>query len=147
MARVLTMLRGCCCPIYAEMLRPRVLALAIAAVGAAQIVSSYFDTGIPCAFHWMTGIPCPGCGLTRSILALMQGRLEDSLLLHPMGPLLFLGLAAALLTGIMPRAMRGRVIGAIAAIEARTGITLWLGVLLMVVWVVRLSGMSPLKAV
>ena len=51
------------------------------------------------------------------------------------------------LTGIMPRAMRGRVIGAIAAIEARTGITLWLGVLLMVVWVVRLSGMSPLKAV
>jgi hypothetical protein len=147
MARVLTLLRGCCCPVYAEMLRPRVLALGIAAAGAAQIVGAFFGMGIPCAFHWMTGIPCPGCGLTRSISALLRGRLSDSFWLHPLGPLLFLALVMALVTGIMPGAVRERLIGVVGVVEAKSGITVWLGVLLMIVWVVRLSGISPLRPV
>jgi Protein of unknown function (DUF2752) len=141
------MLRGCCCPIYAEMLRPRVVALVIAVTGAAQIGASCFGMGMPCAFHWMTGIPCPGCGLTRSILALLQGRLKDSVLLHPFGPLLFLALAAALAAAVMPRILRERLIRAIAAVETRTGITVWLGVMLFVIWGIRLSGISPLRPV
>jgi hypothetical protein len=38
-----------------------------------------------CLLHRLTGFPCLGCGLTRSIVRLMQGDLVASLRLHPAG--------------------------------------------------------------
>jgi hypothetical protein len=32
-----------------------------------------------CLFKWMTGIPCPGCGMGRATLALLQGNVPLSL--------------------------------------------------------------------
>lgn len=37
----------------------------------------------PCMFKTMTGLYCPGCGGTRAVVSLLQGRLVRSLLLHP----------------------------------------------------------------
>lgn len=36
-----------------------------------------------CPVVLFTGYPCPGCGLTRAALLLMEGRLLDSLAVHP----------------------------------------------------------------
>lgn len=33
----------------------------------------------------MTGIPCPGCGLTRSVLFLLTGQVERAFVIHPLG--------------------------------------------------------------
>lgn len=33
----------------------------------------------PCFFYQATGIPCPGCGLTRSVLSLLHGEIFSSL--------------------------------------------------------------------
>ncbi|HYV85527.1 MAG TPA: DUF2752 domain-containing protein [Patescibacteria group bacterium] len=41
-----------------------------------------------CVLHHFAGIPCLGCGLTRSIVRLLQGDLLASLRLHPAGPLI-----------------------------------------------------------
>jgi hypothetical protein len=41
-----------------------------------------FGTG--CIFAGMTGIPCPGCGITRSMLALIRFDLVTSLQFYPM---------------------------------------------------------------
>jgi hypothetical protein len=38
-----------------------------------------------CLLHRLTGLPCLGCGLTRSIVRLMQGDLMASLRFHPAG--------------------------------------------------------------
>jgi hypothetical protein len=50
--------------------------------------------GVPlpgvCAFRDVTGIPCPGCGLTRSWVALLHGDLAWSLRFHPLGWLVLL---------------------------------------------------------
>jgi hypothetical protein len=46
-----------------------------------------------CLLHRLTGVPCLGCGLTRSIVHLMRGELVASLRLHPAG-LLVAGLLA-----------------------------------------------------
>lgn len=40
-----------------------------------------------CPFRAATGLPCPFCGVTRSLFALGQGRLHDSLAFSPIGPL------------------------------------------------------------
>lgn len=40
-----------------------------------------------CAVKSFLGIPCPGCGLTRSISALVHGQLRASIDAHPLGPI------------------------------------------------------------
>lgn len=37
----------------------------------------------PCGFRFVTGYYCPGCGGTRAVRALLQGRLLTSFLYHP----------------------------------------------------------------
>lgn len=36
-----------------------------------------------CPFELLTGIPCPGCGMTRAILCLIAGNPSDALLYNP----------------------------------------------------------------
>ena len=38
----------------------------------AIIMMLYLDLYIPCIFHKVTGYYCPGCGITRMILAIMN---------------------------------------------------------------------------
>lgn len=49
-----------------------------------------FINSIPhfCLFHRLTGLPCPGCGMIRSILYLGDLRLIDSLKTNPNGLLI-----------------------------------------------------------
>lgn len=53
--------------------------------------------GLPsvCPFYLLTGLPCPGCGLTRAFVCLGHGRLTESLHWHPLGWLAW-GLLAVL---------------------------------------------------
>lgn len=44
------------------------------AIVAAALVLAYFGHGIPCVFHLITGFNCPGCGVTRMIMALLEGQ-------------------------------------------------------------------------
>ncbi|MCE9636078.1 MAG: DUF2752 domain-containing protein [Planctomycetes bacterium] len=38
-----------------------------------------------CAFKLWTGLPCPGCGMTRSVLHLAHGEMIESMRFHPLG--------------------------------------------------------------
>ena len=40
---------------------------------------------MPCVFHAVTGIPCPLCGMTRSVTATIHLRLHDALAVNPAG--------------------------------------------------------------
>jgi hypothetical protein len=65
--------------------RPATLALLALVVGAALPLN--WLTGGPsfCPFKLFTGLPCPGCGLTRSAVAFLDGDLSTSLYYHPLG--------------------------------------------------------------
>ena len=41
----------------------------------------------------MTGVPCPGCGLTRSIVLAVHGDWSQSYVYHRLGPVVLLYLA------------------------------------------------------
>ncbi|WP_040299311.1 DUF2752 domain-containing protein [Arcticibacter svalbardensis] len=38
---------------------------------------------LPCPFKYLTGIDCPGCGFQRSVVALLQCNLHESLEIYP----------------------------------------------------------------
>lgn len=39
-----------------------------------------------CPFKMLTGLPCPGCGITKSMVYLYEGNLLKSLQFHVLGP-------------------------------------------------------------
>ncbi|MGV3459220.1 MAG: DUF2752 domain-containing protein [Flavobacterium sp.] len=43
------------------------------------------DAPTPCIFKHLTGIACPSCGSTRSVLAISQGNFTEALLTNPLG--------------------------------------------------------------
>lgn len=53
-----------------------------------------------CPFKMLTGFPCPGCGITKSIIFLYQGDLTKSVSYHLFGPftILFCVVAIVILT-------------------------------------------------
>ena len=42
-----------------------------------------------CGFYWLTGRPCPFCGLTRALFALAKGRWHDAIAFHALSPVAF----------------------------------------------------------
>jgi len=62
-----------------------------------------------CAFKTITGLPCPTCGVTRTVIALSRGDVDRALLMNPLAAvacgigLLYLLYAAAVLALRLPR--------------------------------------------
>ena len=42
-----------------------------------------FDIGIPCVFYEITGLYCPGCGITRLCLSLFEGDVYQAFRYNP----------------------------------------------------------------
>ncbi|MBX6423747.1 DUF2752 domain-containing protein [Thermosulfurimonas sp. F29] len=58
-------------------------------------LSTFYRKGekvVFCPFRRMTGLPCPGCGMTRALWALSGGRVREALVLNPFS-VIILGLA------------------------------------------------------
>jgi hypothetical protein len=52
-------------------------------------------TGIElCGFHWLTGLPCPLCGLTRGLFAFVKGQWAAAVGFNALTPLAFAMLLA-----------------------------------------------------
>ena len=75
----------------------RLLKAALTAAFLAVLGALLYAKAIPCAFARVFHTPCPGCGSTRSAIALLQGDLHGVLHYNPMGPVmaLLIGLLAA----------------------------------------------------
>jgi hypothetical protein len=59
--------------------------------GQAKTMETHRQLGLPpCTFKYMTGYPCPSCGLTTSFALLMKGDVGNSLRANAVGTLLAL---------------------------------------------------------
>jgi hypothetical protein len=117
----------------------RVAVLALLAIGLVQTVLVALRLpGWPCAFRQATGIPCPGCGLSRALASLLHGDVSRALAFHAFAPV---AVACGLLLAasvVLRDAPRQRLAARVAAFESSTGIAVWLAAAFLVYWVVRL---------
>jgi hypothetical protein len=63
-------------------------------LGAVYVVSFFYqplgmDGIVLCPFRLLTGISCPGCGLTRAFCEISRGHIFDSFVCHPLGWLVY----------------------------------------------------------
>ena len=112
---------------------------------AAALGTAWLQFGLPrpiCYFHEWTGVPCPTCGSTRLLGALLRGDLAAALAWNP---LVFMTLAGVLTWGVAagarrllglpawrlrlePRERNGLRLGAVAVIVAGWSYLIWRGV-------------------
>jgi hypothetical protein len=59
-----------------------------------------------CWLHSTTGIPCPGCGLTRSLSCAAHGRFAESWAYHPFGVFSLAFFLLVVAESLLPRARR-----------------------------------------
>ena len=53
-------------------------------------ISPYLDTGIElCSMKCLTGLPCPGCGLTHSFASVSSGHFTEAFKFHFFGPFIY----------------------------------------------------------
>ena len=80
-------------------------ALAAAVLAVLRLVSLSAEPSIRlCGFHWLTGLPCPLCGLTHGVFALAKGHWTEAIQWNALSPLGF----AMLFSLFWEHPLRGR---------------------------------------
>jgi hypothetical protein len=83
---------------------------------------------IICPFLTVTGFPCPFCGLTRSLLSLLAGEFAQAFWYHPIGPIVWGGMAlfvsSSFVLLVFRRRAELRIPGDLRAASVVTGVLL-----------------------
>lgn len=126
-------------PIFAPIVDNRLLCWVITTAGIIQV--SLTALAMPAwqsPLHRLFGIPDPGCGLTRAIVALLRGDWQTSLTFHAFAPLFIVALALIAGGAMLPSVCRNWLVDRIASVERRTRLTVILLVALVIYWLGRL---------
>lgn len=76
-------------------------------LGAVIILAGIFAiAGIPCVIYYITGVPCPACGMTRAMVAILKGDLQSYMEYN----LMALPVALAFLAELFQKAFGKRII-------------------------------------
>ena len=76
--------------------------------------------GVPlCLFRYLTGLPCPGCGLTRSFSCILHGDFARAYDYHPFGYVLLPLFMIIAVTLFIPGPFRSRLEGLVRGRQAK----------------------------
>jgi len=129
-------------PSFSTLIENRAEGLAI--VGAGVLLVGLHLAGLPgwaCPFKSLTGIPCPGCGLTTATAELLHGHFRASLNTHAFAGIFFAAYLVLAIVLFLPEQQRRSAIARIAMFERHTGITSFVLTALMIYWGFRLAGL------
>jgi hypothetical protein len=123
----------------ASLLRDRRFGLLLAGALSLNVVAIAFHlSGWECAFFRLTGVPCPGCGLTRACLLLLKGEVQASMKFHAFAPIFVVLIAMLIICTVLPRSVTEPLINKAETLERQTGITIIILGGLILYWLARL---------
>lgn len=121
----------------------RVILIACAVLGAGHMLGYALW---PCVFAQITGLPCPGCGMTRAVAALLRGDWSAAMHFHPFAPVFSIFgvlLAVSAMAGLRVRkALAARV----SLIEEKSGATTLLMIAVIIFGLLRMGGLCSNSA-
>jgi len=92
-----------------------------------------------CPFHLLTGLDCPGCGMSRAVLCLLRGDWSASVQWHPFASFFLAAGGLVCVGSVLPRRLRLSLAERVATFERRTGAT-WIVLITFVLFgLVRLA--------
>lgn len=95
---------------------------------------------MPCPWQSLTGLPCPGCGMTRSTFALLRGDFIESLKLNAFTWVILLFWLLVAIGITLPASVRKRLVVRLGAWEDRSKWALWFLALLVIYTLTRWVG-------
>ena len=88
--------------------RRLLLLVPAAVIVASRLLPTGWESPVPfCLVKTLTGLDCPGCGMTRAFLFISRGRFADAVALNPASIPAYLIVAGMAVTGIV-RIVRNR---------------------------------------
>lgn len=127
-------------PILTPLLEPSSTRYAI--TSAVVLHMALVSLGLPsweCPVLHGVGVPCPGCGLSRAISALIHGDWQMSVQYHALAPFFALGLAFILVATVLPQNYLKTIFHYLEWVEKRTGFVALYLIILVVYWLARLT--------
>lgn len=94
--------------------------------------------GWTCPILAVTGLRCPGCGLTAATMQLLRGDFHASFQTHAFAPIFLIAMLVMGINIVLPEAQRKIMLASITRFETRSGITAWVLFSLMLYWAFRL---------
>ncbi len=96
---------------------------------------------VPCAFHWITGLPCPMCGMTTAFALMARGEVLAALQASVLGPPLYVATWLLGARALVMLARGGRGLPAwLAGASGARGVLLLIGAGWLVNIALRLTG-------
>jgi len=132
-------------PVLGPLMQNRWIIALLATLTFVQVTLT--ATGITawqCPVRSTLGVLCPGCGLTRATVFLIQGHWQAAFDLHAFAPI-FLGIGIFLAIGsFLPARSQQKAAYQITAFERRTGVVALLIVTILAYWILRIQNlMNP----
>lgn len=118
-------------------MRPRSALPTLLLVGV--VGALLYFVGWPCPVRAVTGVPCPGCGMTRAVRLLLAGDAPGATRMHPMVWLVVPAALALLVMELRGYARTGRWGRSLDARAAR-GVMVALALATFGVWLLRFAG-------
>ena len=112
--------------------------LATAAVGVGAVTARAAGLPLACPLHAATGIPCPGCGMTRLADAVVGSDPSGVIAADPLGAIVLSAIAALAVVGLAQR------LGVVVRPSpAARSVPAALLAVLVVRWLLLLAGLGP----
>lgn len=96
-------------PVFKALFGPGTTYFSIAALAASVVMPTTGLGFVLCWFKNLTGLPCPGCGLTRSFACISHLHFGEALHYHPFGPVIYAVALTSVAAKIAGEARRARI--------------------------------------
>ena len=97
--------------------------------------------GWQCPLDFVSGVPCPGCGLSRAMALFIQGKWQTAIEVHAFAPIIVVAVGFLTITAIMPVSLQRQTAQRMAVWERRSGMVTWVVLAMFIYWGLRLSGL------
>ena len=127
--------------LLSALLRERAVVYWLLGFTFVYLLFSFFEISIwRCAWRMVTGLRCPGCGLTTGCKAFLRGDFAEGFAWNWFTPAVMLGLLIFPVVIALPKAVRGRFIDRLELFESRFRIVVLFLLAVVIQTIARFQG-------